>query len=337
MPTPDFTLAGQYVQHIADQVAAKGIAVPDWLQQSGLPGNWLEAPRQGISLPIFERLVREAISMTREPAIGLLVGERLLVNTHGMLGYAAMSSVTIRQMLELFEHFIRLRIALITARHEVQADEVRLRFTEVLPLGDIRRPVLEGVLLAVKNIADFSTVGACRIAYVAFPFARPDYASLAEGLFKCEVRYGQSWAGFSMPPEQLDEPLKMADPAAFQEAALICRRELDKLSANESMHVRVQRVLLEKQNGFPSLAVTARLFNMTPRTLHRRLLQEGTCFQDILEQIRHTLALEHLKADRLTIQEIAYALGYTEIANFRRAFKRWQGVPPSEYRQHHAG
>ncbi len=77
-----------------------------------------------------ENSLREAISMTREPAIGLLVGERLLVNTHGMLGYAAMSSVTIRQMLELFEHFIRLRIALITARHEVHADEVRLRFTD---------------------------------------------------------------------------------------------------------------------------------------------------------------------------------------------------------------
>ena len=85
-------------------------------------------------------------------------------------------------------------------------------------------------------------------------------------------------------------------------------------------------------SGFPSLAVTARLFHMTPRTLHRRLQQEGSSFQDILEQIRHTLALEHLKANRLSIQEIAYALGYTDIANFRRAFKRWQGMPPSEYR-----
>lgn len=332
MPTPDFTLASQYIQHIGDQVAAKGVAVPVWLQQSGLPENWLDEPAQSISLPIFERLVREAVSMTREPAIGLLVGERLLVNTHGMLGYAAMSSVTIRQMLELFEHFIRLRIALITARHEVHADEVRLSFTEVLPLGDIRRPVLEGVLLAVKNVLDFITMGTCRLGYVAFPFERPDYAVLAEGLFKCEVRYGQSWAGFSLPPEQLDTPLKMADPAAFQEAALICRRELDKLSANESLSARVQRVLLEKQNGFPSLAVTARLFHMTPRTLHRRLQQEGTSFQDILEQIRHTLALEHLKANRLSIQEIAYALGYTDIANFRRAFKRWQALPPSQYR-----
>ncbi|MNG28149.1 Urease operon transcriptional activator [compost metagenome] len=70
---------------------------------------------------------------------------------------------------------------------------------------------------------------------------------------------------------------------------------------------------------------------MTPRTLHRRLLDEGTTFKQILEDVRHTLAVEHLKAGQLSIQEIAYSLGYNDVANFRRAFRRWEGVPPSEY------
>jgi AraC-like DNA-binding protein len=90
--------------------------------------------------------------------------------------------------------------------------------------------------------------------------------------------------------------------------------------------------MLEKQNGFPSLNVTARLCHMTPRTLHRRLIDEGSAFKEILEDVRHMLAVEHLKSGHLTIQEIAYTLGYTDLANFRRAFKRWEGVPPSAYR-----
>ena len=85
-------------------------------------------------------------------------------------------------------------------------------------------------------------------------------------------------------------------------------------------------------SAFPSLNVTARLFHLTPRTLHRRLLEEGASFKDILEQVRHTLAVEYLKAGHLSIEEIAYTLGYTDMANFRRAFKRWEAMPPSRYR-----
>ena len=87
----------------------------------------------------------------------------------------------------------------------------------------------------------------------------------------------------------------MADPATFAQAAAICQRRLDKLQQNTSLSAQVRRIMLEKQNGFPSLNVTARLFHMT-RTLHRRLQDEGTSYKDILENVRHMLALEHLKA-----------------------------------------
>jgi AraC-like DNA-binding protein len=71
---------------------------------------------------------------------------------------------------------------------------------------------------------------------------------------------------------------------------------------------------------------------MTPRTLHRHLVREGTSFRQVLEDVRHTLALEHLQTGQLTIAEIACALGYTDLANFRRAFRRWEGEAPSASR-----
>ena len=90
--------------------------------------------------------------------------------------------------------------------------------------------------------------------------------------------------------------------------------------------------MLEKPTGFPSLAVTARLLRLPARTLHRRLEDEGTSFRQLLEQVRHTLALAHLRQGRFTVEEVAYALGYSDIANFRRAFKRWESKPPSAFR-----
>jgi AraC-like DNA-binding protein len=167
---------------------------------------------------------------------------------------------------------------------------------------------------------------------IAFPFAAPDYAPLAREIFGCQVHYDQSWAGFSVARAALELPIKLADQAAFQEAAEICQRELERLAANETLAARVRRLLLEKQHGFPTLNVTARMLHMTPRTLHRRLVAEGSSYREQLEAVRHTLALEHVKSGRFSMDEIAYRLGYTDLANFRRAFKRWESMPPSAYR-----
>ena len=333
MSLQDFTLPVHYIRQIADQVGSMGANVSQWLKQNGLSEADLHDPEKGLSFPAFRQLILDALAVTQDPALGLLIGERLLVNTHGMLGFAVMSAATIRQAVDLFERFIPVRTTLVSTRHEVHGQAMRVVFHEPTPLGDIQRPVLEAIMLTVKNVFDQITMGACQVGSVAFPFAEPDYADLARDMFNSEVRYGQSWAGFTLPLTVLDEPLKMADPTTFAQAAMICQRELDKLTKHASLATRVRRVMLEKQNGFPSLNVTARLFHLTPRTLHRHLLDEGTSYKEILEEVRHMLALEHLKSSQLTIQEIAYTLGYTDMANFRRAFKRWETIPPSEYRE----
>jgi AraC-like DNA-binding protein len=332
MHDQDSTLPVQYIRHIADQIRALGADVPRWLAKSGLDEKKLADASLTIALPVFTQLVLDAVTLSKEPALGLLVGERLLANSHGILGYAATNADTIRQALDLLERFMPLRISLVTITHALHPGELRIRFSETQPLGAIRGPVLEAVVMSIKNVLDSLTMGACPVQMVAFAFDAPEHEGLARDLFRCDVRYAQGWTGFTLHPDVIDVPLKMADPEAFREAARICQRELEKLTANASLGARVRRLLLEKQNGFPTLEVTARLFHMTPRTLHRRLIDEGTSFRALLEEVRHTLAIEHLKAERFSIEEIAYTLGYTDLANFRRAFKRWEGVPPSAFR-----
>jgi AraC-like DNA-binding protein len=335
MPDEGFTLPAIYIRQIAEQIRNMGTDVPHWLGLSQLSEAQLNDPALTVSYRVFEGLVRDALTLTGEPALGLLVGERLLASTHGIVGYAAMNSSTVRQAIELVERYSRLRSSFLSITHEVHPNEVRLVFSETQPLGDIRRTLLEAIGLSIKNVLDAISMGACPVHYVAFPFEAPEYAALAQEMFRCEVRYGQTWAGGALPHDGLDVPLKMADEAAFQQAAQMCQRELDKLIGSESLAAQIRRMLLEKQHAFPSLTVTARLFHVTPRTLHRRLLEEGTSYKELLEDVRHMLAVEHLKAGRLSIEEIAYTLGYSDLANFRRAFKRWESMAPSEFRAQH--
>jgi AraC-like DNA-binding protein len=328
----DFFLPPQYIHQIADQVTRMGSRLPDWFMQSVKPGPGGELDIPHLSFQDFLRLMREALALTREPAFGLLLGERLLINSHGVLGYAAANSQTLQQAIDLLEQYMLLRTSLLAVRQVVEGDRLRLVFVEPRPLEDLRAPVLEAVVLTIKNLIDYVTMGTCRVSRAVFSFGPPAHEGLAWDLFKCEVLYDASWAGLEIPLSQLRLPLRSANPQAWQEAVARCEDELAKLQRQQSLATQVRQLMLGKQGGFPSLQVTARLLNLTPRTLHRRLQDEGTSYRDILEDIRHTLAIEHLRTGRLTIQEIAFMLGYDDQANFRRAFKRWEGVPPTAYR-----
>jgi AraC-like DNA-binding protein len=333
MHPTELALPVQYIRQIADQVARMGVPLP----ASFLRHKWHDIPAgdttQSLSFAEFEQLILDALEATQEPALGVLVGARLLVSSHGILGYAAMNSGTLGQAIHLLEAYFQIRTRLVAMRREAVGDEVRLVFDQTFPLGPIQRPVLEAITLTIKNLFDYITTGTSQITRISFPFAQPAYVDLAHELFGCELDYSASWAGLSFRRSMIDLPLEMANPTTLQETILICQKELEKTALQQSWRARLRRVLLENQNGFPSLNVAARLFNLTPRTLHRRLIDEGTSYSEVLDEVRHMLAVEHLKAGKLTLQEIAYVLGYTELSNFRRAFKRWESLPPSEYQR----
>ncbi len=327
-----FSMPAAYLRQVAEHVRAAGVDVARWLARAGLAPETLADTAQDLPIATFQQLILDAMELAREPALGLFVGQRLEVQTHGALGYAASSSGSMRQALGILEAFTRTRFALVDVTVEEGRTDVRLRFRETLPLGALQRPVLEAVIVATKQLLAAISMGACRFTSVAFPFPVPPYRSLATQLFGCPVKYGAAWAGLILPRALLDLPLRAADPIALAEAVKICERERERSASNQTFVGRVQRVLLERQHGFPSLEVTARMLRLTPRTLHRRLVDEGTTFREVLEDVRHRLAVEHLKVPRFSLEEIAYTLGYTDFANFRRAFKRWEGMSPTAYR-----
>ncbi len=332
MKDNNVSLPSFYIRQIIDLVGQRGIQENTWLPEVGLDISELD--KNTITLPwcTFRQLIVQACKLTHEPALGLLIGEKLLVNTHGILGYAAISATTIREAVILFQRFMPLRTGLVSLQYEENNGLFRVSFIETRLLEDIRRPILEAVVLAIKNVLDFITMGNSGILHVAFSFDVQDQR-LAQSLIRSEVLYGQNWTGFSLPIKLADRPLKMANSASFNEALRICETELEKLTNQTTLSGKVRRLMLESYCHFPSLDSTAQRFHMTSRTLHRHLIEEGTSYKQILEEVRQLLAIKYLEGGQMSIQEIAYALGYSDIANFRRAFKRWEGVAPSQYIQ----
>lgn len=331
LSSDEVVLPSYYLRHIIEHLHTYPMDVSALLGKAGITEKMLEEPLVRLPWAQLQSILSVGRQLTQDPNLGLLIGERLLVNMHGMLGYAAMNSGSIRQVVELLEAFFPLRTTLVTVHHHTQGDQFQLEIRENIALGDVQDLVYEIIILALKNVLDYITHGSSGIVQVAFPFCAGPQAALAHELFKCEVRYEQSWAGMIFPLQVVDAPLSMADPDAFKHATLICQRELEKITPDNSTAQKLKRLMLEKRSGFPTLETAARLMHLTPRTLHRRLTAEGTSYRAVLEDIRHALAVEYLRSGQISIQEIAFALGYHDVANFRRAFKRWEGVPPSAF------
>src|SRR5262249_51637173 len=134
--------------------------------------------------------------------------------------------------------------------------------------------------------------------------------------------------------ETLEIPLLRADAAlqAILEAQVMA--VIEKLPRGEATTDAVRRYLAGGLgDGQPTLEQIAPRLHMSPRTLHRRLEEEGTSFRQVLSEVRRELAARHLSEGRLAIGEIAFLLGFSEPSAFHRAFKRWTGHAPLAWRE----
>ena len=153
----------------------------------------------------------------------------------------------------------------------------------------------------------------------------------------CPVVFDATWTGIEFLAEYLDVPLPAAQPDARRYLARHAETLLDKGAARaagpSSVLDEVRRKVEEQLlSGVPSAQMVATQLGMSPRTLQRRLEAEGTTFSALVDSTRRGRALQLLAEPGLTAQEVAFALGYSEPRAFHRAFRRWTGMSPGEYR-----
>jgi AraC-like DNA-binding protein len=165
--------------------------------------------------------------------------------------------------------------------------------------------------------------------------SRPATFERFVNLLGTEIRFNQPTNQLVFSAADLDRPIVLADPVARKLAQEQCERELDALGRQHQATLleRVRSFMAKNEGGFRSLEEVASLTGMSARTLKRRLADLGTAFSTLLEDEQRERALVLLRSDELSIDEIASRVGYSEVANFTRAFRRWTGTTPAAYRR----
>lgn len=264
-----------------------------------------------------------SLKQATDDSLGLLVGRRLLVNTHGSLATVVMNCGSIRQFIDVLADFLPLRTNLACIDRFVDGERLCMQLKTTQPLGDIEQMVVEAVMVAIKNIFDYITIGEERGVQAAFTFTAGKRATLAQRIFLCELHYEQSWSGFAFPLSEADAPLPVRDKNTFEQAAQVCRQELEQLSDHLPLHKKIEYLMVNQPNELFNFSRVANILNLSERTLSRLLEKENKRFNEILDQVKYQKAQEYLSAG-LNMKQTGILLGYQHSSNFSRALSRWK-------------
>jgi AraC-like DNA-binding protein len=333
MADPAVFPAIQAIQLI-ELVGRWNVSAEDLLAPVGLTKEAVSDPAGRLPLPVVEKLISRARALTGEPGLGFYLGLQMRISSLGYVGFAAMTSATIRDAIEIGVRYTPTRTTALGMRLHTDGPLASIVIEELADLGSARDVVLLWLMVGISQIGETLTgkpLSGTGTVDVAAP--EPSYFGRFRDVVAGRVRFNQPMHRLVFDAAILDLPLVLRDPSALQLAKQQCERELNALGFSQSLSAGVRRVLLGEDRGFRALEDVARRLGMSTRTLKRKLAGEGTSFSQILDEERRERALLLVHSPELSLEQVAERVGYTDLANFTRAFRRWTGTTPAAFRR----
>ena len=290
-------------------------------------------PDARLPIETVHALLRGAITMTGDEDIGLKASELIELGDYGALEYAAGTAPTSDEALALVGHYVHLVNDALTFSLRVDGDKavVSLESAVVLP-----RAAEDFEVAAFYAAFKARAPEQVRLPFeVRFQHPEPADTRMYMRVFSevATIRFDQPVSGFAFARKMLGDAVPTADAKLHALVRSHADRLLSELPKTASFTARARAFLSEGlSRGASSAADVARALHVSPNTLARRLAQEGTTFKALHEELRRTLSLRYLAETDFPLSEIAFLLGFSQAAAFHRAFKRWTGQTPLEYR-----
>jgi AraC-like DNA-binding protein len=196
------------------------------------------------------------------------------------------------------------------------------------------RPAADARLAALLSVCREIAGAPLAPLTVQLPYRRPSDVKDYEKFFRAPLEFGAPATALLLGQDDLARPVSSSDEVLTGYLDQLAQQLLTGLGAEHTIRDRVRRLLWSSlSDGVPDLDEVARRLGMSPRTLQRRLRDEGTTFAAVLRGIRQDMAPPLLRDGRLAVSEVAFLLGYEDPGSFQRAFRRWAGRSPRAFRR----
>jgi AraC-like DNA-binding protein len=330
IPTYSFPL-------MLDVMRELGVEPGRILKNTGLTVADVEQEGTLVSFLQTLKLMHNVLATSPRPDIGLLVGDRYQISTYGLLGYVMMSCPTWGDALRMARRYYQVASSLVGLELDVDQQRQTLTFTAIpfyRDLKDIEPFTVEKLFASLIAVTRPLLQRPTMPRRVSFAYPAPAYADIYQDIFQCPVEFGAQANCFELDIELLQQPPLLANAVSAEMGRKLCEEFMGRYPREtNSLTRQITDILLSSPGQLPGMEQVAERLHVSSRTLRRKLQHEETTFQRITDGVRHDLARRYLESSRLSLDEIAHLVGFTETTNFRRAFKRWQGVPPARYRE----
>jgi AraC-like DNA-binding protein len=280
----------------------------------------------------LDTISTNALQVSTDRQLGLLVGSNLDIPSQGIFGYAIITSTTIGDALKLMVRYNKALLPSLDVKVLSRESRVEVLIKAPHLPNELKRFYVELLYAAIMRSGNTLIPKGKTSVHLEFDYDAPYDKAPYQQLFGAKVKFNSNRSVMSFDQADLELGIATANPVARD----IFRRECDRLLSRDThrgmVSERVQEVLLQSGTEFPNGMRVAKQLHMSESTLQRRLAKEGYKFQQLLDQVRNKLAHEYLTGTQLTVNEIAALLGFSDAANFRRSFKRWSQKTPTMVR-----
>jgi len=310
-----------------------GVEIDAFLHSLGIDPATVKSPDSYIPLETYLLIQDEAARHTNDPHFGLHMGEFAEAGSWSILGFMMMNCKTLGEAFEKSGRYSRIIGNLIEARAELKLNKIKVVFFTPPHAPKMSRHCFESTFASSVRMMRTLTGVEINPLEVTFIYPQPEATAEYERIFRCPVRFGKKENSFTLNWEIVNTPIRMANPSLLEHFEQYAQDFLAQLERNDETTRAVTRIILSRLDDETlSINKVAREMAVSVRTLQNRLDAEGIAFSDLLKNIRQRLAQKYLR-ENYTVEQITYLLGFSEPSVFRKAFKKWSGVTPREYRE----
>jgi len=329
------TIAIHHVEQVLQGARRRGVATGPLLQRAGIPEALMEAPLARVSQEQYARLLRVVQRALRDEFWGLC-SRPLRLGSFAQCCRLLIHTPTVAEALRVGFRYFHGELPDFVARLGVADGVASVRIVTPQAPDPSLLYAERTFLFFTFGVSSWLAARRIPLLHVDYRGAPPPNVNETARVFQARLRYGQPHFGLSFDARWLQLPIvqnKQTLREFLQQApANLLVKYRDKTSITE----RIRRLLRSHLRGeMPSLDEVSRVLGMTPQTLRRRMQEEGQGFQSLKDHLRRDAAIEYLARPDMTLLDIADQLGFSEASTFHRAFKKWTGVAPGEYRQRH--
>lgn len=330
--TREATTLNTWAIAVARTLDARGIDSDQLFAEAGLDPAIMRDPNGRYPVSRMSRLWTLAVERANDPCLGLHAAEHVQPMTFHSLGLAVLASQSMEDALRRSARFSRI----VSNAVEVFVEDTPEGIKQVVRFRDDVPPVDEAIDLfmagSVKMGKLLSGGGAQPTQIKLCRTVTPEMEIEFRAYFMAPIEFGATENSFLLPHELARRPLPMANPALALKNDQVVMEYLAKFDgARVSEKVRAE-LIARLPAGEPSRAEVAEALHFSEKTLQRRLRDEDNSYQSILDETRRELAQQYLSDERVSVCEITFRLGFSDQSSFTRAFKRWTGRAPGEFR-----